>query len=372
MFLPDKYNPKKLQDLFFHLDILQKLAQISRNNDIPHIIFHGPPESGKKTLIHFFLEMLFDSTVHKTRLETYTVSGASSNNETEIELKQSNYHIVIEPNNNNFDKHLIQNVIKEYARVEPLNVFKTYRPFKIVLINNIDNLSYHAQTSLRRTMETYSKTCRFIMWCCTLSKIIQPVRSRCYCVRVPYPSDDDLRKYLIHISALESIPLTLQETDAIIKTSQGQIKKAIWQISLKEHKIKNPKTSYDDIIDEITRLIFEPNLRNIVLIRDLLYNMMITTIPGSQIIKSLLESFLEKVKDDEKKFKLIETATLCEHRLLLGRRDINHLGLFIINLFEIVHRGNKKWDKAKIRTKASKTSFGVAKVGKKIEEVTTI
>ena len=76
-----------------------------------------------------------------------------------------------------------------------LNIFKTKRKFKIVLINCVDNLSYYAQASLRRTMEKYANTCKFIFICDQLSKIIEPLRSRCLCVRVPVP--DNLAIYIL-------------------------------------------------------------------------------------------------------------------------------------------------------------------------------
>ena len=133
MFFVDKYAPKKVKDAFFHKEELNKLKTMSKDDAIPHIIFYGPSGCGKKTTINIFLEMLYDEEVHNLVNSVYNVTG-SGNNSTQVTIKQSNYHIVIEPNNNNFDRYLIQDVVKEYAKRVPLGVFTSQKFFKTVLI----------------------------------------------------------------------------------------------------------------------------------------------------------------------------------------------------------------------------------------------
>ena len=122
------------------------------------------------------------------------------NTKTKVNIKQSKYHIIIEPNSNGFDKYLIQEIIQDYAKIELLNILKYKKLFKIVVINKIDNLSYYAQASLRRTMEKYANTCKFIFICDQLSKIIEPLRSRCLLIRVPLPTNNQIMETLLHIS----------------------------------------------------------------------------------------------------------------------------------------------------------------------------
>ena len=111
-----EYNPDKC---YFHKDILDKLKVISDDNSLPHIIFYGNSGTGKKTLINLFLEMIFDKSIYKLDDSKYTVIS-SGNMENEIIVKQSDYHIIIEPNNNNFDRYLIEDIVKEYAKRYPL------------------------------------------------------------------------------------------------------------------------------------------------------------------------------------------------------------------------------------------------------------
>jgi replication factor C subunit 3/5 len=328
---------------YFHKDLLQMLYIMSRDESVPHIIFYGPEGSGKKIIIKLFLEMLYDSEVNNISNTEYTVIG-SGNKPNKIMVQQSNYHIVIEPNNNNFDRYLIQDIVKEYARKVPLNVFKSKRVFKTVLINSIDNMSYYAQTSLRRTMEKYSGTCRFIMWCHTLSRVIDPLKSRCICLKVPSPSDNEMFRYTNQIATNENINLTLTDMRDIIKEANGNIKKVLWFLQL----IKvgyTKKTIYETKIEEVVDIILKMDLSLIKDIRGILYNIMITNIDGSRIMIDLVEAICRSSSvPDRAKYFIRESAARIEHNLIRGRREIIHLDSFVISVIKILseHRDQVK------------------------------
>lgn len=345
MFFVDKYSPKTIDDAIIHKDELKKLQRMSKDESIPHLIFYGPEGCGKKTMINHFLEMIYGPSVNKIVEILYTVTG-SGNSVQQIPIKQSPFHIIIEPNNNNFDRYLIQDVVKEYAKKVP-NVFTNSRCFKIVLINNIDNLSYYAQTSLRRTMELYSDTCRFIMWSRSLSKVIDPLRSRCYCFRLKSPTQADLMEILLRISTIEKVDMKLEDYDDIISRADSNIKTALWLLELKKFN-ESFKTSYDDIIDTIISYITSYNLNNLQHIRLLLYKIMITNISGTQIIKDLVKKLLE-IKDIsfECKIEIPEISAKFEHNLIRGRREIIHLEAFINDVMFTLAKNNNFENKKK-------------------------
>ena len=140
-------------------------------------LFLGPTGAGKKTIVKFFLEALYDSDVNDVKKIPYNVNGSSTKKE--IEIMQSNYHIIIEPTNTNHDKYILQEIIKQYAKYRPFDIFKTRRNFRTIVIYGVDNLAINSQAALRRTMEIYAKKCRFVMVCNNLSKLFEPLRSRC-------------------------------------------------------------------------------------------------------------------------------------------------------------------------------------------------
>ena len=158
MFLIDKYNIEKIDDIILHKDIYTKLVIgfniKNRNRDLielqniidtksyekidefhnkkskiysnyesmPNLLIHGSPGCGKHTLIKLLLTDIFDESINDTFVETYYIKGYG-NTVVDIDIIQSKYHIIIEPNNTGFDKYLIQEIVKEYAKKKIINVW---------------------------------------------------------------------------------------------------------------------------------------------------------------------------------------------------------------------------------------------------------
>jgi replication factor C subunit 3/5 len=336
MFYVDKYRPNKPEESYFHKDTIKKLKCMSEDTEVPHMIFYGPPGSGKMTLINIFLNMLYDDHVNKAKYVEYSVSGSGSNVKN-VQIQQSQYHIVIEPNNNNFYKYLIQEVVKIYAQKKLLNVYKSKHNFKVVLINNIDNMTYYAQTALRRTMEKYSTTCRFIMCSRSLSKVIDPLKSRCMTVRISNPTTDDIFGFLCYVASCEhfNTQLTLNDYIDIADRSDNSIKKALWLLQLKKDNIPY-ETTYDRSINTVCNMMMNKTT-DISKIRKLLYNIMITNIPCDQIIKDILNFFMTNKKiDSEKKSEIMRIVSVYEHNIVRSRREILHLEAIIQKTINII------------------------------------
>jgi len=329
MFLYDKYKPKNIKSIFFHKKIYDMIQKMSEDESIPHLCFYGANGSGRHTIVNILLEMIYNSDVKHLTNNVYTIIGGG-NKEVEINIKQSNFHVIITPNNNNFDRYLIQYVVKKYAQEFPLNVFETKRHFKVILINNMDNLSYLAQTSLRRTMEKYSGTCRFIMICESLNKIIEPLQSRCLCIRVNNPTDEELLNYLLRIAYYEKIKSTLEDYTNIIKYSAGNIRVALLFLEQLKFTGKVEMSLYDIKINKIVSLILSNDLTNIEKIRDIIYTLLITNISNSIIIKDITKKLLST--NINNKEKIIKNASKYEFNLIHGRRDIMHFDAFIISI----------------------------------------
>jgi replication factor C subunit 3/5 len=354
MFFIDKYSPKTIEDAYFHKDVLNKLKLMCEDDSVPHIIFYGPDGCGKKTLINMFLEMRYDKNVYRLLDCSYTVSG-SGNSTTAVTVKQSKHHIVIEPNNNNFDRYLIQDIVKEYAR-HPRGLFSQKNSFRTVLINNVDNLSYYAQTSLRRTMEQYSGACRFIMWSRSLSKVIEPLRSRCICLKIRSPTEGELFEYILQISSKEKLNLSIRDFYKINTLADRNVKRALWLLELKKLGIAY-ETTYDQIVDNILTCILTTKLKAVNFygknenvnrpivkndVRDWLYRILITNIEGSQIIKDITNKIVRR-KDItfECKSEIVEKAAKYEHNLIRGRREIIHLEAFILGVMTSIYNHTK-------------------------------
>ena len=320
------------------------------------MLFYGPSESGRRTLITRFLEMLFNININNLTTAEFPVISTGTSSKTIVQLKQSNYHIIIEPTGTNFDKHIISYVVKAYVRSVPLSVFKANKTFKVVLINNADKLTVHAQTALRRTMEVYSKTCKFILWCTKFSSIIEPIRSRCLPIRVPAPTNGDIIVRMIMVAHYEKIKLTFAECSSIVKNANGKIKEALWKLQIMKiepnKKILDPVIIYESTLDKIIDTLKKPNIKIFDALKVIMYKIIITNIQPTQIIMNLTDKLLrQKGLTDDQIYKIIVVAADYEHRLLLSRRPIIQIEPFLINVFAILHDKKKLQSKVENRLK---------------------
>jgi replication factor C subunit 3/5 len=313
--------------------------------NLPHLLIYGPDGCGKEYILENLLEKIFTKKSVELQETEYTINGYS-NTKTKVMIKQSKHHIVIEPNNNGFDKYLIQEIIEDYAKTEILHVLKYKHLYKIVIINSIDNLSYYAQASLRRTMEKYADSCKFIFISNQLSKIHEPLKSRCLMVRIPLPTDNMLASIALNIGLLEQIHLNGNDIIDIVKKSNNNINKLFWYLELKKYKVL-VEHSWHDMIDIITDNVL--NKKNYTIkklpdvikeLRDLLYQLFITNIDFHTIIKEIMNSIKQKLTYDDmtkKLYYIIEETSKFENRISQGTRHIVHLEAYLIKLIQILN-----------------------------------
>lgn len=341
MLLFEKYSPKNRNDFVFNRDILDELRFIASHDDIPHIIISGAPGGGKKTLARFFLEAIYDKDVHKLSKTHYTICGGSSSKK-QVEIMQSDYHIVIEPTGTNHDKYVLQEIIKQYAMQRGLSAFKSQRKFKIILINNIEYLASNSQAALRRTMEIYAKPCRLIMLCNNLSKISNPLRSRCASICVPAPTLQEMTDVLMKISIYENMFVSRDKCRELVEIARYRLKTAIWlldEIRFNCPVVMTLKEVFDNIVHS-TLTIF--NSEDVVAafkndVRSNIYNLLISNVRGAEIISTILDRLIREIRDAVIVAKLVSLATYCEYKLIQGRRDILSIDHFIAGTLKILY-----------------------------------
>jgi replication factor C subunit 3/5 len=371
MFLVDKYNNynnislykniiKNLintnKSILFKNDDLSNfnniLFDVNTNNEInndsnfQHLIIYGPVGSGKIQLVNTLLEHIFGKNSIELKDVEYNISSYS-NTKTKIMIKQSKNHIIIEPNTNGFDKYLIQEIIQYYAKSKLLNIIKDNKLYKVVIINKIDNLSYYAQASLRRTMEKYSDTCKFILISDQLTKIIEPIRSRCLLVRVPLPSDFDIMEILMHVSHKENIEMNSDVLFSILKESDNKISTALWLLDAYRYNIEYKK-DWEIIINDLVNIIINYDnykLYNIIKnFREQFYILFITNIPTQLIIRKMMLLLLKNTNDLKLKYNIINITSIFEQRISQGTRHIIHMEAYIIRLIYLFINYNKGID----------------------------
>ena len=311
--------------------------------NLPHLLFYGPEGCGKEFVVDILLEKIFTKkSTHLQEIE-YTINGYG-NSKTKVMIKQSQHHIMIEPNNNGFDKYLIQEIIEDYARSEIIQVLRYKRLYKIVIINIIDNLSYYAQASLRRTMEKYANTCKFIFISNQLSKVHEPLKSRCMMIRVPAPTDNMIMSAVMNIAVKENIKLTGHNIIDIVSHSKNNINKAIGMLELISYNIPLDKMWYK-VIEILVDTITDSKQYNkdgifdmIENARHMLYQLFITNIDFHTVIKTIMMEIKKRVHDTKFIYSIICETSKFENRICQGTRHIIHLEAYIIKLIDLYYK----------------------------------
>jgi replication factor C subunit 3/5 len=188
-------------------------------------------------------------------------------------------------------------------------------------------------------MEKYSDSCKFIFICDQLSKIIEPIRSRCILFRTSLPTKEQIFETILQIVEKDKINVSLEDYNEIINYSENKINNAIWLLELKKHDI-NYSDNWNILIYNIVSMILnKKNYNNkkffsvIKKIRELFYDLFITNIPTQTIIRLIMINLLKNVDDLKLKINITEITSIFELRLSQGTRHIIHLEAYIIRLF---------------------------------------
>jgi replication factor C small subunit len=193
----EKYRPTKLSEIVGQDEIITRLQSYVKTGNLPHLLFTGSAGVGKTTAAVALAREFFGETWHMNFREM------NASDERGIEV--------------------VRNQIKQFARTSPLGGSS----FKILFLDEADALTPDAQAALRRTMESYALTCRFILSCNYSSKIIDPIQSRCAIYRFRPLSRDAIAEEIHRIAGKEKIRVSGGAIDAIVYVAQGDMRKAI-------------------------------------------------------------------------------------------------------------------------------------------------
>nr|CAG8523012.1 11423_t:CDS:2 [Entrophospora candida] len=242
----DKYKPDTFQNLNYHEDISKRLKTLASSDDFPHLLVYGPSGAGKKTRIACTLRELFGDGVLRIKSDQQTVTPPS-NKKFEVNIIASNYHIEISPSDVGIhDRIVIQQLIKDIAQTQQIDASARHK-FKVVIIDEAESLTREAQAALRRTMEKYMTNLRIILCCNTISRIIEPIRSRCLLIRVPAPTIDEITSILFKIAREERVNLPNRIARNIAESSNRNLRKAILTFETM-HSMNENLNNNDEII----------------------------------------------------------------------------------------------------------------------------
>ncbi|KAL4755492.1 hypothetical protein BDW72DRAFT_200103 [Aspergillus terricola var. indicus] len=230
----EKYRPKTLDDVAAQDHTTKVLQRTLQASNLPHMLFYGPPGTGKTSTILALAKSLFGPALYRSRI---------------LELNASDERGI----------GIVREKVKGFARVQlshptglDAEYFEKYPcpPFKIIILDEADSMTQDAQSALRRTMEQYSRITRFCLVCNYVTRIIEPLASRCSKFRFKPLDNSAAGDRLAQIAQLEKLSLEDGVVNKLISCSDGDLRRAITYLQSAARLVGAAKAAKDGDEDE--------------------------------------------------------------------------------------------------------------------------
>ena len=298
----EKYRPSDFSDIKGQKEIVKRVKAFVEQKNMPHLMFAGPAGVGKTSLSLVIAKKLFKDLWRQNFLEL------NASDERGIDI--------------------IRNKVKDFARTRAIGDV----PFKIIYLDECDALTREAQQALRRTMENYTQTCRFILSCNYSSKIIEPIQSRCVVFRFRQLDKKEIFEIIDGIAKSEKIKIDEKAKDALYEISDGDCRKL-------ENILQSSAAIADHITEDLVhslasdakpkeiREVLELALKNkFIEARNKLLDLMLSYgLAGIDVIKQIQKEILELNIDNKSKMILIEKCGEIEFRMTEGSDEFIQL-----------------------------------------------
>lgn len=304
----EKHRPHSFNEIKGQKEIIKRIKSLVEQKNIPHLLFAGPAGTGKTTTALIIAKELFKEHLQENFLE---LNASDDRGIDTVRVK-----------------------IKDFARTKSIKEI----PFKIILLDECDSLTKDAQQALRRTMETYSNTCRFILSCNQSSKIMEPIQSRCAIFRFKPLTKEDISEIIDEIVKNEGLKINKEIYNLLYEVSGGDTRR-LQNILQSSATLSNEIT--EDTIYESISLVKPKEIKNILELalnkkfiesRNLLLNTMLNNgLSGLDIIKQILKEIDSLKIPDEKRLDLIDKCGEIEFRITEGADEYIQLECLLAN-----------------------------------------
>eukprot|EP00762_Andalucia_godoyi_P008117 ANDGO_02195.mRNA.1 Replication factor C subunit 2 len=197
----EKYRPKTLSEVVHQPEVVSALSRAISSQNLPHLLFYGPPGTGKTSVVHAAARDLFGTSYRERVLEL------NASDERGIQV--------------------VRTKIKTFAQGAVSSGSGSLPPYKLLILDEADNMTTDAQAALRRTMEEYARVTRFCLLCNYVSKIIDPIASRCAKFRFKPLPLDALDDRILLIAERENIRIAPDARAELASMAAGDLRRAI-------------------------------------------------------------------------------------------------------------------------------------------------
>jgi replication factor C small subunit len=292
----EKYRPQTLDEVRGRDNIVKRLKYYVEKQNMPHLLFAGPAGVGKTTCAICIAREFFGETWRQNFQETNASDERGIN--------------------------MVRQKIKDFARTRPIG-----GDFKIIFLDESDALTSDAQNALRRTMEMYTSTCRFILSCNYSSKIIEPIQSRCAVFRFGPLPDKAIESKMKMIAENEGLMITDAGMEALLYVAEGDMRKA--------ENLSQAASAFDEITDEVIyqvsaratpediRKMMENALNgDFLAARKQLGDLLIKRgLSGEDVLRQMHREIFNLEIPDQKKIELVDRLGEHDFRLVEGSNE---------------------------------------------------
>ncbi|KAL0226939.1 hypothetical protein P9112_014263 [Eukaryota sp. TZLM1-RC] len=200
----EKFRPQRLSDVACQEETVAALTECISSGDLPHLLFYGPPGTGKTSTILAAARELYGPHLIRKRV---------------LELNASDERGI----------QVVREKIKSFAQTAVGEGVSGYPcpPYKIIILDEADAMTPDAQAALRRIMEQYSRVTRFCLICNYVSRIIDPLTSRCAKFRFKIVSENSAIKRLETIAAAEQMSVSDDTLKFLVSLCDGDLRRAV-------------------------------------------------------------------------------------------------------------------------------------------------
>eukprot|EP00408_Alexandrium_pacificum_P046472 CAMPEP_0171253070 /NCGR_PEP_ID=MMETSP0790-20130122/51509_1 /TAXON_ID=2925 /ORGANISM="Alexandrium catenella, Strain OF101" /LENGTH=346 /DNA_ID=CAMNT_0011720875 /DNA_START=61 /DNA_END=1101 /DNA_ORIENTATION=- len=201
----EKYRPQRIDDVAQQDEVVAALRNSLETGELPNLMFYGPPGTGKTTVALALMKQFFGK----------------------------DWRLRVKELNASDDRgiHAVREKVKTFAQLAigttEAGLASSKAKFRVVILDEADSMTHDAQAALRRIMEEFVHVTRFIIICNYVSKIIEPLHSRCSKFRFQLVSGEFQKARLLHICEKEGVKLAAGAIDKLILLSKGDMRAAV-------------------------------------------------------------------------------------------------------------------------------------------------
>ena len=289
----ERYRSKTLDEYIGNEQLKQIVSQYINNNDIQNLLLYGTPGTGKTTLAKLI--------VNNINCDFLYINAS--------------------------DERGIDTI---RDKVQGFASSASFKPLKIIILDEADFLTIQAQASLRNIIETYSRTTRFILTCNYLERIIDPLQSRCQVLKITPPSKKEVAQHVANVLEQENINYELNDLVLVVNKHYPDVRKILntCQVNTVEDKLTIDKSliASNGYTDAILKELKAANKNSFKNIRQILADSNLDDF--EEIYRFLYDNLDEYGKDDLTKVSIIiEIENYMYHANFRIDKEINVMAL---------------------------------------------